>query len=137
MHGLQIFFSEFHRKIPNFLLKCVHDTRLCKKYVINSTCSLKLLNELNHRIQSNVGMSLEIVPTTDELTVHPAANKRKPYPFMHYAVILKNPGVYRGSKEIDIAIIWPSCFYMAIFEREKISTAQLIEKTLFWMILIL
>jgi hypothetical protein len=42
---------------------------------------------------------------------------------------MKNPEVYRGSKEIDIAIIWPNCFYMAIFEREKISTTQLIEKT--------
>ena len=29
---------------------------------------------------------------------------------------MKNPGVYRGSKDIEIASIWPNCFYMAIFE---------------------
>ena len=48
---------------------------------------------------------------------------------------MKNPEVYRGSKDINIAIIWPTCncFYVAIFERKSISTAQLIEKTLFWM----
>jgi hypothetical protein len=34
---------------------------------------------------------------------------------------MTNPGVYRGSKDIDIAIIWPTCncFYVAIFERKK------------------
>jgi hypothetical protein len=35
---------------------------------------------------------------------------------------MKNPGVYRGSKDIDIAIIWPTfcnCFYVAIFQRKK------------------
>jgi hypothetical protein len=32
---------------------------------------------------------------------------------------MKNPGVYRGSKDIEIAIIWPNCFYMAIFEKKK------------------
>jgi hypothetical protein len=44
---------------------------------------------------------------------------------------MKNPGVYRGSKDIDIASIWPNCFYVAIVERTKISTAQLIEKNTF------
>jgi hypothetical protein len=28
---------------------------------------------------------------------------------------MKNPGVYRGSKDIYLAIIWPNCFYVAIF----------------------
>jgi hypothetical protein len=34
---------------------------------------------------------------------------------------MTNPGVYKGSKDIDIAIIWPTCncFYVAIFERKK------------------
>jgi hypothetical protein len=34
---------------------------------------------------------------------------------------MTNPGVYRGSKDIDIAIIWPTCncFYVAISERKK------------------
>jgi hypothetical protein len=34
---------------------------------------------------------------------------------------MKNPGVYRGSKYIDIAIIWPNCFYVAIFERKNLN----------------
>jgi hypothetical protein len=34
---------------------------------------------------------------------------------------MTNLGVYRGSKDIDIAIIWPTCncFYVAIFEGKK------------------
>jgi hypothetical protein len=51
---------------------------------------------------------------------------------------MKNPGVYRGSKDIYIAIIWPNCFYVAIFERKKSELLSwLKKKTLFWMILIL
>jgi hypothetical protein len=41
---------------------------------------------------------------------------------------MKNPGVYRGSKDIDIAIIWPTL--CGNIPEKKISSAQLIEKTL-------
>ena len=34
---------------------------------------------------------------------------------------MKYPGVYRGSKDIDIAIIWPNCFYVAIFEKKNLN----------------
>jgi hypothetical protein len=49
---------------------------------------------------------------------------------------MKNPGVYRASKDIDIAIIWPNCFYVAIFMREQSQLLSWLKKTLFWMILI-
>jgi hypothetical protein len=54
-----------------------------------------------------------------------------------HTMLWKNPGVYRGSKDIDIAIIWPNCFYVAIFERKKSQLLSWLKKNLFWMILIL
>jgi hypothetical protein len=47
-------------------------------------------------------------------TYHVSRVNQSPYLFIKLHQLMTNPGVYRGSKDIDISIIWPNCFYVAI-----------------------